>query len=244
MNFPVSAWPRLLQPGEIHVWHIDLAVEIPQDFARVLDADELRRAERFTFDRHRNRFISGRYAMRGVLGAYLDMSPGEVRIAYGSHGKPRLDDNSAPIYLGFNMTHSEDTALLAVGGARDIGIDLEMLRAPKDIRVLAKSVFSEQENIAFQALAAESLMPAFFTCWTQKEALLKALGTGLTLEANSIHVGLDDADKKVSPPAPYGDEPISLATIARTQHSIASLAVSGGFERVLHFNYADKLRPN
>ncbi len=187
--------------------------------------------------------------MRCVLGAYLGISPGKVRIGYGSHGKPCLDGNSNSncnsnndnIYLGFNLTHSEDSALLAVGRACNIGIDLEMLRAPNDIRDLAKSVFSEQENADFQALAAESLMPAFFTCWTQKEALLKALGTGLTLDANSIHVGLDDVDKKISPPAQYGNQPISLATIGRTQHSIASLAVVGGLDRVLHFNFVDEI---
>jgi 4'-phosphopantetheinyl transferase len=232
-------------PGdnEIHIWHINLDAGRPPDFASVLSCDEIARAERFVFAHHRDRFICGRYAMRCILGDWLGIAADEVAIAYGSHGKPYLKpDASGGMRIGFNMAHSENLALFAIGGVHDIGIDIEILRAPKDIQALAKSVFSEQENTQFQALGFESLVPAFFTCWTQKEAVLKALGTGLTLDANSIHVGLDGADKKIMPPANYGTQTIAVSIIesAHNTNSIASLAVIGELGRVSHFDYADK----
>ncbi len=229
--------------NEIHVWHIDLDAGRPPDFASVLSRDEIARAERFVFAHHRDRFICGRYAMRCILGDCLGIGGDAVAIVYGPNGKPRLKPGSSGgTHIGFNMAHSEHLALLAIGGVHDIGIDIEILRAPKDIRTFAKSVFSEQENTQFQALASESLVPAFFTCWTQKEAVLKALGTGLTLDANSIHVGLDGADKKIVPPANCGTQTIAVSMIdsAHNTNSIASLAVIGELGRVSHFDYADK----
>lgn len=229
--------------NEIHVWHIDLGAKRPPDFASVLSRDEIARAERFVFAHHRDRFICGRYAMRRILGDCLGIAGDEVAIAYGSNGKPRLkSDSNGVTRVEFNMAHSENLALFAIGGVHDIGIDIEILRAPKDIRALAKSVFSEQENTQFQALDFASLVPAFFTCWTQKEAVLKALGTGLTLDANSIHVGLDGVDKKIVPPANCSTQTIAVTMIesAHNTNSIASLAVIGELGRVSHFDYADK----
>jgi 4'-phosphopantetheinyl transferase len=239
MKFPPSALPT---DNEIHVWHIDLDAGRPSDFTSVLSRDEIARAERFAFAHHRDRFICGRYAMRCILSHLLGIVGSKVAIVYGPNGKPSLKpDSGGNTCVGFNMTHSEHLALLAIGGAHDIGIDIEILRAPQDIRALAKSVFSEQENAQFQALAPGSLVPAFFTCWTQKEAVLKALGTGLTLDANLIHVGLDSADKKIMPPANYGTQTIAVTMIegAYNPDSIASLAVIGELSRVLHFDYAD-----
>jgi 4'-phosphopantetheinyl transferase len=243
MKFFPSVLPNDDADNEIHVWHIDLDVGRPPDFASVLSRDEIARAERFVFAHHSDRFICGRYAMRRILGDWLGIAGDEVAIAYGPNGKPCLQpDSSSGTRLGFNMAHSENLALFAIGGVHDIGIDIEILRAPKDVRALAKSVFSEQENTQFQALAFESLVPAFFTCWTQKEAVLKALGTGLTLDANSIHVGLDGADKKIMPPANYGTQTIAVTMIesAHNTNSIASLAVIGELGRISHFEYVDK----
>ena len=55
--------------------------------------------------------------LRRLLGAYLNVEPGEVRFATGPAGKPELED-LAHSRLHFNVTHSHGLALYAV--AHDI----------------------------------------------------------------------------------------------------------------------------
>jgi 4'-phosphopantetheinyl transferase len=232
----LSATPS---PEEIHIWRIKLGGGHAQKLAHALSKEERARAARFAFDLHRDRFIRGRYAMRTILGGYLGIAASDVDIACGPHGKPFLRDSSAQ--FGFNMTHSADLALLAVGVGRDIGVDLEMLRAPQDMMALAKSVFSDEENNQFESLVDELRVPAFFNCWTRKEALLKAMGTGLSLDAKTIHIGLDVEKKSFVPPLAYGhtygDAPIEVMTIAQDKNYVASLAVAGGFHSIMNIDF-------
>ena len=55
-----------------------------------------------------------------------------------------------------------------------IGVDLESMTRPAEIELLARRVFSPTEQELVWAGGRE----VFFTLWSQKEALLKALGCG------------------------------------------------------------------
>jgi 4'-phosphopantetheinyl transferase len=236
MKFPA---PDLWVGADVHVWHIDLAKHAASDFAEMFADDEIKRRNNFVFDRDRDRFTRARLAMRSILGAYLDTPARAVMIGVGSQGKPFLQGAASDKSLQFNMTHSENRAMLALSGANHVGVDLEMLRQPDNIRDLAKSVFSVAENTNFQTLSEEELVRAFFSCWTQKEAVLKALGTGLSVEAKRVHVGLDAENKEISAPPECGPHTINIRTIVQNDMSIASLAVLGDIDRVLHFDYSD-----
>lgn len=245
MNKFLSAVPVA---DQIHIWRIELGGGHAQKLVDALSKEECARALRFAFDLHRDRFIRGRHAMRAILGGYLGIAASEVDIAYGSHGKPFLRvDERANTQVSFNMTHSADSALLAVGVACDIGVDLEMLRAPQDMQdmmALAESVFSVEETKQFASLVDERRLSAFFSCWTRKEALLKALGTGLSLDAKTIHIGLDTEKKNVVPPPAYGDAPIEVMTIVQDKNCVASLAVVGGFHSIMNIDFTFEDAPH
>ena len=237
---PVN-FPAIPEPNEIHIWHINLSSADESTAAAaataavdILAPDEMQRAGRFAFDLHCNRFVNGRCALRRILGRYLGMDASDVPLASGSHGKPYLDRITK---LGFNLTHAEELALLAVSGGAEIGIDIEKIRLPNDMRALAKSVFSAEENAHFMSLADDALAIPFFTCWTKKEAFLKALGTGLSIEATSVHVGFDDSNIEIVPPAGFGNQSVSVMTIAQDANAISSLAVVGGYEKLAHLDY-------
>ena len=55
-----------------------------------------------------------------------------------------------------------------------MGVDLESLARHADIERLGRRVFSESERAQVRVGGRES----FFTLWSQKEALLKAVGCG------------------------------------------------------------------
>ena len=156
----------------------------------VLSEDEDARAARFVFYRHRARFIAGRASLRRILGRYLEMAPERLDFGYGHRGKPFLKDDPAGKALRFNLSHSSELALLAVVGSRDIGVDVERVRAVQYHLKIAGRFFSPGEVAAIRALPPEVQYEAFFNCWTRKEAYIKALGDGLAYPLDAFEVSL------------------------------------------------------
>lgn len=176
-----------LEAGEVHVWRMEL--EQPQDvlekFRGTLEADELQRASRFHFDKHRNSFVAARGFLRRVLSRYLDAKPEALRFSYGEYGKPALDGT-----LHFNMSHSHGLALLAITEGRQIGVDVEHIRADFATEDIARHFFSHSEVESFGRLQKEEQVAAFFRCWTRKEAFIKATGRGLSQPLDAFDVTL------------------------------------------------------
>lgn len=147
-----------------------------------LSPDEISRAARFIFCRDRDRYIAGRVRLRAILSLYTGVSPAAIRFRYGPNGRPEIDG------LRFNLSHTGDLALLAVGDGAPLGADIEALR-PVSLDV-ARRYFAPGEVDALMALPWRHRQSAFFRCWTRKEAYLKALGTGLATDLSSFTVTL------------------------------------------------------
>jgi len=182
---------------EVHVWRasLDLAESEVQRLAQTLSADERTRSERFYFERDRQRFIAGRGMLRQILGRYLGIDPSRLRFRYGAHGKPALAEPAGERGLRFNVSHSQGLALYAVTCNREVGVDLERVRPISNADRIAERFFSSQENAALRALPANLKCEGFFTCWTRKEAYIKARGDGLSFS-------LDQFDVSLAPGAP------------------------------------------
>ena len=97
-----------LQPNDIHIWLIDLAISDADESKQLtaLSQDECNRAERLRAPLHRKRFIAARYALREILSGYLSTSAQLIRFSYNEYGKPALDvSNSQAPAIQFNITH-------------------------------------------------------------------------------------------------------------------------------------------
>ncbi|MFZ4070024.1 MAG: 4'-phosphopantetheinyl transferase family protein [Caulobacterales bacterium] len=159
----------------VDVWIIDLSEAAFEAAARgVLDGGEHARADRFVEAPHRRRFVLARAAIRLLLGARLNLPAAAVRLQKTAHGKPVLDPADK---IGFNLSHSGDTAVFAVGPPVMLGVDIEAL-APMPEGV-AQRFFAPAETAALLALAGAARDEAFTRLWTRKEAVLKAIGAGL-----------------------------------------------------------------
>jgi len=196
----VSTWfepPEALSlaTGEVHVWR--LALDQPESvlarFRETLEAHELERAGRFYFDKHRNHFIVGRGGLRHVLARYVDVKPEEFRFSYGPYGKPELVGER----LRFNVSHSHGVALFAVAADRELGVDVEHIRADFATQDIARRFFSRREVAAFDALGKEEQVTAFFRCWTRKEAYIKAIGRGMSERLDAFDVTLAPGEAAV-----------------------------------------------
>ena len=157
---------------------------------QTLSDDERRRAGRFYFQSDREHFIVARGVLRSILSSYLGVEAPKLRFGYGAYGKPALMLPSDAADLRFNLSHAGGLALYAVTRDRAIGIDLEYLRADMEWMQIAARFFSPREHAMLCALPTTARLEAFFTCWTRKEAYIKARGEGLTLPLDQFDVSL------------------------------------------------------
>ena len=191
----MSFWPlppAVLPPVEqsVHVWAIKLD-DHSIDLARareLISADERERAERFRFERDRRRYLIAHVALHGILGRYLPAESGRLSFAYGSNGKPRLGPELAPAGLRFNLSHSNELALLTITRAGEIGVDVEFVKENFEFHDIAEKFFTAREVAAMRSLPVELQRRAFFKCWTSKEAFLKAKGTGLSGNLDEVEI--------------------------------------------------------
>lgn len=172
----------------IHVWCIDLN----QHFDRIsvlnqsLSASERQRAAKFIFPIHRDRWTVARGYLRHILSHYLNSTPEQIVFNYGAQGKPEIAGSG----LEFNLSHSHDRAVYGISATYPIGIDVEHIRELPYLQLVDR-FFSPTESAIFHNLPPSEYQAAFFHAWTQKEAYLKADGTGLTTPLDRIEVSID-----------------------------------------------------
>ena len=215
------------QAGETCVLRVDLDPR-PEcdDLERllqwsVLSEAERARASRFVRPRDGRRFAVCRGSLRLILGQLTNASPQAVAFRFGPGGKPELagpwPPGDAPL-LRFNVTHSDDLALIAVSLDRELGVDLERLRTISEAARIVESYFTAAEQAQFAALEEPVSASAFLRGWTRKEAILKAKGVGLAGLASQFrdHVRDHRADRQVltrRAPAP-GRRMVALGGVA------------------------------
>ena len=93
--------------------------------------------------------------------------------AFGPNGKPYLKEHPE---IHFNLSHCPRAALCVVEN-HPVGCDVEAVPDEFDMD-LCRHCFNEEEVASI--LASDSPTLAFTTLWTQKEALLKLTGIGLS----------------------------------------------------------------
>ncbi|MDY7076351.1 MAG: 4'-phosphopantetheinyl transferase superfamily protein [Chloroflexota bacterium] len=184
---------------KVHVWRasLDLAAVHIRELECTLASDERERAERFRFHKDRVRFIVAHGLLRAILGRYVGVEPSQLRFCYSSHGKPALAWEFEGGVIRFNLSHSHKLALYAVTCGREVGIDLEYIRADLAGEQIVRQFFSPREVADLQALPADMQTAAFFNCWTRKEAYIKARGEGLSLPLDQFAVSLAPGEPAV-----------------------------------------------
>jgi len=212
-----------VQAGRVDVWSVrlDEPAKTGSEVV-VLSPDEVVRANRFHFEKDRIHFTQCRSALRSVLAGYLAIPAAEIRFEYLASGKPQLAAEQNPRALQFNVSHSANMALIAVGSEHRLGVDIEKIRGDVDTTTLAERFFSVRERAGLQALPDHLRVPGFFACWTRKEAFLKATGEGLSFP-------LEDFSVTTHPDLDPELEEIKGSTHEGKQWFLADLTVVDGF---------------
>ena len=116
-------------------------------------------------------FLKSRYTLRNLLSQHTKTPPKTLSIDYNPDGKPYLRHHPK---LHFNISHSHNYLIIAIAKENPVGIDIEYHKPLKSLKNIAARFFSDQEIMALKNNTQE--LDLFFTLWTKKEALAKAIG--------------------------------------------------------------------
>jgi 4'-phosphopantetheinyl transferase len=239
---PLDAVPpaTTVEPGVVHVWRFQRVAgdAVVEQCWNVLEPAERDRACRFAFVGLRRAYATTHGMVRSILASYAGAEPADLRFAANRFGKPHLlGDRDAD--LRFNLTHSGHLAVLAVTVGRGLGVDVERMRADRDLLGIARRYFSPSEVVELNTLPPSDTPQGFYNCWTRKEAYVKGRGEGLTRPLASFDVSLaPGAPPALLRSAAGGSECRSwtLRALDAGAGYAGALAVGGAVQRLNRFD--------
>jgi 4'-phosphopantetheinyl transferase len=235
-NHESSRILRDAERSEVHVW--SKPVDATEDLVgslELLDDAERVQAGRFRFERDRMRFVLRRAFARRVLARHLDVHPAAVGIRTSLLGRPELDP---PCDLSFNTSHSDGMAVVAVAQGQRVGIDIERVREIEGALDIAEGLFAAPEVEWLRSVSPRSCSRAFLALWTRKEAVVKALGGGLSIPLDGFTV-LANANRGIGRPGDLpGSLPLLLRDLSEPQGYVGSIALVSPQLTVHHMDAA------
>lgn len=214
-----------LHPPGLSLWLVDL--DGPgepaggNDPACLLDPGEQARAARFHFARDARRFTASHIALRRLLAMHMDRDPASLGFQSGTQGKPRLAQGEAG---HFNLSHSGGWALIGLCPATEIGVDIEVPREMGDLMGLARANFTPAEQAALLDEPEHARLQAFLRCWTRKEACIKAIGSGLSVEPACFEAGIEPAPRTTVVPFEGHLHQVTVASLPLAVDALAAVA--------------------
>lgn len=183
--------------NQVHIWRGVMPMQLDQFLTKQLSSDEIQRAARFlrTEDKQCSLFSHG--MLRIIMSLYTEKEPQQLVFSKNSFGKPSILQSSLTKDIRFNMAHSKDVVLVAVTSRDEVGIDVEFIRDIQDAQTIVFRNFSLNEKNYLNQVSQEEFCDSFFTCWTLKEAFIKAIGQGLSCPLESFSV-IDSEGKTIS----------------------------------------------
>jgi 4'-phosphopantetheinyl transferase len=226
---PALALPDRLVAGDIHVLRLRVdAPPIPiETLAGIASDAERDRAAAFRQVADAHRHLLGRGILRVALARLLSVSPTSLRLQQTPAGKPFLE--GGPV---FNIAHSGNVVLIAITDTGRLGVDVEAIRPLGDLTGLARTTFDRDELDALARTPAADQQDTFYRIWTRKEAILKAIGEGLSA-LRSVSVS---AEREVPNALRRLDREHEVVTewTVRSLPSSPSTAAAIAIDRVVH----------
>ena len=191
-----QAPPSIRQSHRVDVWIFSL--DCPrfelQRFSELLSPNEQARCSRFSQTGLAARWTVARARLRQILGSYLDGAPYRDDFAPNAFGKLRIKSTlEQPLH--FNLSHSAHVCGVAVCLSGEIGLDIETIDIPPwDVE---PDVFTRRERDELACYTGTEKPLAFYRGWTRKEAVIKAMGRGLSFPLQSLEVGLSRTEPRL-----------------------------------------------
>jgi 4'-phosphopantetheinyl transferase len=160
---------------------------------------------------------------------YQDVTAKDWEFEVGDHGKPKIALPKSK--LSFNLSHSHDYVILALGQEHDIGVDIEYMGRKSDYIAIAQHYFSASEIEDISTLPPDKQKERFYDYWTLKEAYIKACGMGLSLSLDKFSFSINQnggADIQISENLNDNDDEWKFLRFAPEPDYRAAVAVRCG----------------
>jgi 4'-phosphopantetheinyl transferase len=153
------------------------------DLKSYISQDERIRAARFYNKEDSDTFIACHALLRLILSKTLKKNPSEIYFNYDKNKKPGLAGD--PLF--FIISHVRGSFAIVISKYYYAGIDMEKVDKEIDFLSVVSKFFSEQEQ-KYILGSNNNALETFFLLWTRKEALLKAIGTGIVINLPQISI--------------------------------------------------------
>jgi len=193
-NRPVDLWLEPLDATDVEYRY----------YWSLLDWDEQSKALRFVQALHRRRYVISHGKLRVILSGYLGLAAEKIVYRQQKFGKPDIVIEGGEHAVKFNLAHSGEHMLVAVGSNLDIGVDIECWDRKVDCAAIVGICFAEAEFQFWQDLPDDGKGEFFYRLWTRKESFIKAVGVGLGLDVSRVVCSLMGATRFLSVPEEYG----------------------------------------
>ncbi len=167
-------------PVELGLAGLDVPGGLNKQLGQLLSRDERERAARFRIPLVRDRYVVRRALLRILLARYVGDQPSELRFHYGGHGKPALSTVAPGGSIHFNVAHSQELALYVFSRVGEVGVDIESMREFPDMPGVLADHGAPADRHRYATLPKLERTRFFYEWWTQREAVLKGIGCGIS----------------------------------------------------------------
>ena len=230
-----------LKPNTVHIWSLNFVVNdnAYRRYHCLLSEDEKKRASKFKFYKDKRCYVVSKGVLRILSGGYLNTDAKTIAFDYGKYGKPRYKHET---HLNFNVSHSGDIAIIGFVYDYTIGVDIEKIKNDFDTFEIAINFFSKKEIAALRKIPKPLQHKAFYSCWTRKEAFIKAKGQGLSFPLDSFSVSLDSHEKTKLLETKWDEDEKNLWNLfsfSPKEKYIGAISVHGEVNNVQYYNFND-----
>lgn len=124
--------------------------------------------------------LLGRVILFKAIEQIYNYDPSSKEILQTKYNKPYFKDDP----VQFNISHSGEIVVCAICEKSLIGIDIEII---SEISI-DDCKWQMRENEWDTIISSDKIEESFFNYWTQKEAVIKANGLGLTIPLTTFEV--------------------------------------------------------
>ena len=173
---------------DVHLFDLDQVAE-PVDADLLVE--ERDRAARFHKPLDARRFLTRRTLLRRLLAERTGRDPRELGSTPDEFGRPCIPDIEP---LRFNTSRTGSWFAVALHEGTNLpGVDIESSRHLPDAVSIGRRILSDEESGSLgadHAMSPEHLLRV----WTRKEAVLKAIGRGLSIDPSAITIPVGPED--------------------------------------------------
>jgi len=168
---------------------LDIDESLVRALSRFLDDSELARARDFATSLLRRRFVAAHGIARLLLSVFCGERPERIVISSAQSGRPSVIRPVLIPSLDFSISRSDGWMVIGISQDVRIGVDLEMRRQGEPRPMALDTVLDSTELREVKRVLGERRVTkeeVFLRCWALKEAILKAHGSGLSIDPRDV----------------------------------------------------------